>query len=167
MGRWSYSSRNTVEDCLTLSIFSLRQDNVLWAGCLWTSTWKNRLGEERSSIGGATETGPDADLRIRLTYTQTDRISCKVKEELEYTIDLTETPCNFGNKRYWFLCPVSNCGRRVGKLYLPPRAKLFGCRMCYDLTYQSCRDSNTKFARLLKLGGGRKHWEKWLKELNT
>ena len=31
------------------------------------------------------------------------------------------------------------CGRRAGKLYLPPVAKYFGCRLCHDLTYPSCQ----------------------------
>jgi hypothetical protein len=38
-------------------------------------------------------------------------------------------------------------GRRVGKLYLPPGARYFGCRLCYDLTYTSCQESH-KYDRL-------------------
>jgi hypothetical protein len=33
------------------------------------------------------------------------------------------------------------CLQRVGKLYLPSGGTLFACRDCYDLTYQSCRNS--------------------------
>jgi hypothetical protein len=33
------------------------------------------------------------------------------------------------------------CGRRVGKLYLPPAGRYFGCRVCHGLTYQSCQES--------------------------
>ncbi len=29
------------------------------------------------------------------------------------------------------------CGRRVGKLYLPPGEAYFACRECHQLTYQS------------------------------
>jgi len=29
------------------------------------------------------------------------------------------------------------CNRRVGKLYLPPGGRYFGCRACYDLAYRS------------------------------
>jgi hypothetical protein len=31
------------------------------------------------------------------------------------------------------------CGRRVSALYLPPGAKWFGCRHCYELTYESAQ----------------------------
>jgi hypothetical protein len=34
------------------------------------------------------------------------------------------------------------CGRRVGKLYLPPCGRYFGCRHCYRLTYTSCQESH-------------------------
>ena len=43
--------------------------------------------------------------------------------------------------RYWFICPLSRngvyCGRRVGNLYKAPGADYFGCRHCYDLSYES------------------------------
>jgi hypothetical protein len=29
----------------------------------------------------------------------------------------------------------------VGKLYLPPGGRYFGCRHCYNLTYTSCQES--------------------------
>ena len=34
------------------------------------------------------------------------------------------------------------CGRRVGKLYLPPGGRYYGCRHCHRLTYSSCQDSH-------------------------
>jgi hypothetical protein len=33
-------------------------------------------------------------------------------------------------------------------LYLPPGGKFFGCRQCYDLTYESCQRSH-KYDRVL------------------
>jgi hypothetical protein len=42
------------------------------------------------------------------------------------------------------------CGRRVGKLYLPPGASYFGCRHCYELTYKSCQESH-KLDSMFKL----------------
>ena len=46
-----------------------------------------------------------------------------------------------GGIRCWFTCPPAvngrPCGRRVQKLYLPTNARQFGCRLCYDLRYQS------------------------------
>jgi hypothetical protein len=40
------------------------------------------------------------------------------------------------------------CGRRVGKLYLPPRARDFGCRRCHNLIYRSSQHAHA-FDRLL------------------
>ena len=51
-----------------------------------------------------------------------------------------------GGVRWWFLCTLTcdgrYCGRRVGKLYLPPGGRYYGCRHCYDLTYKSCQLSH-------------------------
>jgi hypothetical protein len=46
---------------------------------------------------------------------------------------LTSTPCHFGGRRPWFLCP--GCEEPVGNLHfvdLRPR-----CRTCWDLRYES------------------------------
>jgi hypothetical protein len=74
---------------------------------------------------------------------------------------VAESPCpriattrpRFGGLRWWFVCPLTvngrPCGRRVGKLYLPPAGRYFGCRHCHDLTYTSCQthDKRVDFLR--------------------
>lgn len=71
---------------------------------------------------------------IRLRYRHRDGwggewIDC------DYTVNLTTTPCHLGGQRYWFLCPLQRCGRRVGVLY--SAGKHVGCRRCYNLCYSS------------------------------
>jgi hypothetical protein len=39
---------------------------------------------------------------------------------------LESTPCHLGGERWWFLCP--RCGRRAGKLFLPPGHSNVGVR---------------------------------------
>ncbi|MDO8570005.1 MAG: hypothetical protein Q7R97_00270 [Candidatus Daviesbacteria bacterium] len=77
------------------------------------------------------------DQHLQIAYTQTKQDD--TKEDFDYKIPLTTTPCHFGGKRYWFTCPWyasgKYCGRRVGTLYLG--GKYFACRHCYDLTYNS------------------------------
>jgi hypothetical protein len=51
------------------------------------------------------------------------------------SIRLTSTPCPYGGRRPWFVCPNVSCRRRVAKLYLAGR--YFFCRHCYGLIYQS------------------------------
>jgi hypothetical protein len=65
-------------------------------------------------------------------------------ESAAYRVGLTTTRPHFGGRRWWFVCPLGvdgrPCGRRVGKLYLPPAGRYFGCRHCHGLTYTSCQD---------------------------
>ncbi len=73
--------------------------------------------------------------RIMLSYhyqkSNNDRV------ELNYPIYLSWTSCHYGNKRLWFLCPIKGCGKRVAILY---EGKIFGCRRCCQLVYQSQRE---------------------------
>jgi len=66
-------------------------------------------------------------------------------EYIQYRISLTTTEPYYGNKRYWFRCPLLAensfpCGRRVAKLY--KIGSYFGCRHCHDLTYPSKQIAN-------------------------
>lgn len=78
-------------------------------------------------------------------------------KSLEYLVRLTQTVCNFGGLRTWWLCP--HCGRRVAVLYGGSR---YACRQCYDLTYKSTRTTPdlkhfaraNKVRELLGWGGG-------------
>ena len=53
-------------------------------------------------------------------------------DTLNMVIKLDWTPCNFGGRRPWFLCP--SCGRRAAILYA---GQYFYCRVCRDLAYAS------------------------------
>lgn len=53
--------------------------------------------------------------------------------ETIHDVRLTASPCNYGNSRYWFICP--RCQKRVGVLYLSGSS--IACRHCHDLTYKS------------------------------
>ena len=61
---------------------------------------------------------------------------------------VTTTRPRFGGLRWWFVCPLLvdgvACRRRVGKLYLPPRARYLGCRHCHQLTYRSCQEHDKR-----------------------
>ncbi len=74
----------------------------------------------------------------RFIYTQTDFFT-REKKDFDYKVLITETSCNYGGTRYWFICPLAKagkqCGRRVGVLYKAD--DWFACRHCYNLTYLS------------------------------
>ena len=58
-------------------------------------------------------------------------------EALGRQIETTTTPCHFGGKRFWFVCPC--CKRRVGTLYKPPMKDELLCRKCHGLRYGKSR----------------------------
>ena len=133
-GRWGYghSKRTTVEKCRHLSVRDLHREGLLKEGVARSAsiTWRNVWGEEQASIG-LTSSGE----RVVLTYALSNRD--RDPEQMTYTARVVWTPCHFGGQRPWFSCPGRNCGRRVGKLYLPPGGRYFLCRHCYGLSYKS------------------------------
>lgn len=154
MGRGDYyrwNTKRTVEDGLTLSTKHLAaglnraQDEDGYSGPVQAGSlqWsKTSTGEVTNSIGYVIERRGRVVL-VRFRYTTTRRSGEKI--ESDYRVPMTWTVPNYGGRRWWWICPlVKNgqvCGRRVGKLYCPNGALLFGCRHCYDLTYESTRQS--------------------------
>lgn len=57
------------------------------------------------------------------------------------------TPCNYGGKRRWFLCPI--CKRRVGKLYTTRLDNRFACRKCHNLTFESSKTHYTRIDAII------------------
>jgi len=149
MGRQPWSDRGTVEECKSIDIFLFSRQDWFCGFVGQTIQWRNNFGEITGSIGINVSTDEEKleDNYVRLYYTQTDS-STKEKTKLDYKIELVTTPCNFGNKKYWFICPLvidkKPFQRRVAKLYLPPGKQHFGCRHCYNLTYESCRETHKR-----------------------
>jgi hypothetical protein len=69
------------------------------------------------------------------------------KNSFTQIINLTNTNLYWGGIRYWFICPMENCKRRVGCLFLPPEKLHFGCRHCWKLTYLSSQNKK-KYAEI-------------------
>ena len=98
--------------------------------------WRHGWSGNESSIGIEGNTlGDEKYVRFFYTITRHDG----EKKQMDYKISLTTTPCNYGGLRYWYICPLSvngrYCGRRVGTLY--NGGDYYGCRHCYNLTYNS------------------------------
>ena len=137
MGRYYWDKKDIVEDCTRLSIFKLKEFGLLNGFHVTTLTWTRKSSGWKSSIGIVVDT---EELYAKVNYTITDRGTDK-KTDYDYKIQLTSTPCNFGGVRYWFICPLirkgTYCGRRTGPLFLAPGGNYFGCRHCFDLSYES------------------------------
>ncbi|MGP0018512.1 MAG: hypothetical protein ACLPHP_08090 [Candidatus Sulfotelmatobacter sp.] len=78
------------------------------------------------------------------------------RQQLEpYRIWIEWTPCNYGGKRAWFVCP-RGCGHRVAIVYYGSSP---ACRQCYRLAYES-QQASAKYRSLhgaqairMQLGG--------------
>lgn len=135
-GDWHrYDKKSTVEESLVLAMrdFRKRIGRYYAGGFVWT--WP--AGHQRS-IGYVIT--PDDPPTITLQYRWADR------EDVRIPIRLEATPTNFNGQRWWFECPLIiggvACRRRAGKLYLPPGARYFGCRVCHDLSYRSSQEAH-------------------------
>jgi hypothetical protein len=154
MGRYYWDKKNTVEDCRSVSILFLKKHDYLSENSCKSGgiSWTNYHGEETASISITVSTF-EGEKYVRFYYTVTKQ-STGEKIECNYKVQLTTTPCNFGGVRYWFICPLSKngvyCGRRVAKLYCAPGTNYYGCRHCYNLSYESRNES--RFGRIAQLG---------------
>ena len=142
MPRYYYwDKKTTVEEATQLSIFKLKEFGLLCGYAGNTLTWTRRSSGHKSSIGIVIDI---RELYAKVNYTNTNGHTGE-KSDLDYKIRLTTTPCHFGGVRYWFICPLvkdgQNCGRRTGTLYLAGGGKYFGCRDCYNLSYESRNES--------------------------
>ena len=150
MARWSWNKKTTVEECHSISTTFLKKYDYFCGFRSGGMKWTNSRGEETGSIGFSVSVNEWSG-EIRFQYTNTSH-STGQKENLDYPVRLTSTPCNYGGKRWWFICPlVKNgvpCSRRVGKLYLD--GKYFGCRHCYNLTYTSAQEHDKRIDALLR-----------------
>jgi hypothetical protein len=131
----------------------------LFAGVVGSLTW-TWAGGNKSSIGYYVTGSGDWPI-VNLHYRWRDT------EDVNIPIRLEATLTQFGGRRWWFVCPLIvrdiACNRRAGKLYLPPGAKYFGCRKCYDLTYRSCQEAHQNerlFARMGFDAEVAKMWER-------
>lgn len=133
----NFMARQEAEWSNRLSVNFLKKHRYLESGWRYGGIkWTYGLSGNESSIGFNVNIGGDEGDNIKLQYTHTSRDTGE-KESMDFKIELTTTPCNYGGKRYWFICPLSKngqyCGRRVGVLF--SIGKWFGCRHCGDIAY--------------------------------
>ncbi|NIR49636.1 hypothetical protein GWO09_14770 [candidate division KSB1 bacterium] len=130
-----------VDEVHWLDMKSLKKMGVFTRGSnvRWTSRWTCR-GEESGSVGYHLVEDSSGGLALRFIYTLTEPYTGK-KTDFDYRVHLDSTPCNYGGRRWWFICPLRarpNCVRRCRVIYITPYNYTFGCRECSDLTYE-CR----------------------------
>jgi hypothetical protein len=119
-----------VEDCLVLGGQGVLAKTIRNAkGAPWGGSFIWRRNGEKFANIGYTLVGNILTL---------DYIKNKT-DKAHYPVTLVTTAQPRGGLRYWFRCPLQGCGRMTAKLYLPNGALYFGCRQCYNLTYETSK----------------------------
>lgn len=143
MGRHPWTSRLTVENCpIQLSAVAFNRWGVfrLRAGTSFTVSWPLSNDASLGSLRGEMR----ADWRGQHLFVGDDWRGPRLLKGDGQMIRLTTTQPHWGGERFWFRC---ECGRRSGRLYLPTGETVFRCRPCYELTYRSAQEHNTRAER--------------------
>src|SRR5207248_2490848 len=138
---WRSEKKTVVGDCLSIDANRWARERILQPGACVRGRWRWTYPSGRSFSAAYEVATLDPDRpAVRLSYSWVWTATGQ-PESACYVVGLTTTRPRFGGLRWWFLCPLLPGGRpcnlRVGKLYLPPRDRYFGCRRCHDLTYTS------------------------------
>ena len=132
MGRPYGSGRLTCEACKSIDVRRWHREGRLHASQYFAWSWTCG-GEPSGSINVRSE--HDAVVLVYRLRSYGDA----EWQRVEQCVPISWTACHLGGRRPWFLCSVYSggryCGRRVAKLY--GVGKLFACRHCYGLAYES------------------------------
>lgn len=151
--------KGKVENRISLDARRLQRKGLLKPGSSFGWQW-SRDGETYASIGASTNRTGDC-LILDYRWTPSDG----EPRNMECSIHLETTPCQYGGGRTWFTCP--RCGGRCAIVYYA--GARFACRQCLNLAYSSqSDDANGRTWRKQrkiegKLSGGAGEWNGWRK----
>lgn len=108
--RYRYDKKSTTDECPGLDVRNLHRKGLLKPGGSFRSSW-SWFGKETASIGGRVYRD-----RVVLSYRHRNRMNGE-REDVEETVGLSWSSCNFGGERPWFVCPgVANPDYSRGEL---------------------------------------------------
>jgi hypothetical protein len=126
-GDWyRWDKKDHVRSRPYIDIRYLKQHGQLTPGALFNLDWEAKDGDGHASADCRCE----AD---RLVVDYEIDSSGENREIFQSVIEFDFTPCHFGGKRTWLICP--KCNKRVAVVYISQLG--FSCRQCCDLTYLS------------------------------
>lgn len=128
--RWRFDAKHTTEDYRSIDVRRWARDGLLKPHHHFNWRW-SRHGEVVASI--KVEVTPESVVLDYKHQRGGDDWTPK-----RYPVLLSETSCQMGGARQWFLCPARGCGRRAALLY---GGAIFACRHCFQLAYPSQRET--------------------------
>jgi hypothetical protein len=143
MGRGQYTRWNA--KISTTNLHFLRLAEFKKHKCLapgqWHEWYWSRDGKKTASVRFTV-----TDNAIRFIYAFRDGGDNQI--DVDRTILLTLTPCNFGGFRKWFRC---GCARKVATMYI--HGQEIACRHCFNAVYPSQREDavDRKWRKICKL----------------
>lgn len=114
-----------------LDVRTIQGKGLLNPGASFTWQWTRR-GATVASIGINVDTTNAVTLYYRTRHHGGDW------QDKRYQVAIDWTPCNYGGKRPWWLCPC--CGRRVAVLW---GDSTYACRHCQHINYESTRTTTS------------------------
>lgn len=120
-----WSSRLTTSAFSQCDVRQWQRDGLLVAGRLFSAGYWNTW---------------DVEVVTTMKRAEPNMVCLRQRGQLcePYRVRIEWTPCNYGGKRPWFVCP-RGCGHRVAILYFSHVR--VGCRHCLQLAYDSQQDS--------------------------
>lgn len=108
---WRAAKKRAVEDCLSLDADRWTGEGILRAGVRRCGTWGwTYLSGRKCSVAYEALTQDMAKPQVRLAYSWSDGTGREWRAA-DYPVRLAVTHPGFGGLRWWFLCPLVNCGR--------------------------------------------------------
>ena len=137
-GNWyRFDKKTTTGECHSIDVRYLHREGLLKPGRWFSLRW-SRAGRESGSILGVVDSSR-LPKSVTLLYRHRSGLGGEW-EDVQETVALSWTACNFGGERPWFICSGAGCGRRVAVLY--GLGRYFLCRHCCDLSYESQRENS-------------------------
>ncbi len=134
-GNWyRWGTKDTTGEHRRIDVRQWAREGWLVPGS-FVSTWQ-RDGKVTGSILVVVPAGANPPAEVVLIYAASSR--GEPARDVRERVPLAWTPCHYGGRRPWFVCPGLGCGRRVALLY--GAGVYFFCRHCYQLEYRSQRE---------------------------
>ena len=124
-GTWyRWDKRERLDDHISIDVRRWKRE-----GCLHPGNWFGWQWTVNDEVSDSIQIRVEQD-RVVLVYRQ--RAYGGEWQDIEESVSLTYTDCNYGGQRVWFQCP--SCRRRAAKLC--SQVPYFVCRHCCGLSYQ-------------------------------